>query len=121
MSRSVWRDLTAVVDIDIVPVREGAGDLGVRLAVGLREVVQGRVGEDHAESEGVVGTVPLHHGDVVRGIGLLEEDRQVEAGRSRTDGDDLHGSDCTSARRLTGHRECLPGARDSATVAGKHR
>ena len=52
------------------------------------EVLEGRVGEDDAEAERVVGAVALDDGDVVRGIGLLHEDREVEAGRTAADADD---------------------------------
>ena len=57
-------------------------DLVVGLAVGLREVLERGVREDHAEAEGVVGPVALDHGDLVVRIGLLHQERQVEAGRS---------------------------------------
>ena len=84
--------LILIVDLDVVPVREGAGDGGVGLGVGLLEILERRVGEHDAEAERVVRSVALENGDVVPGIGLLHEDREVEAGRSAADRDDLHTS-----------------------------
>jgi hypothetical protein len=82
--------LPAVVDVDVVPVGEGAGDRGVSLRVRLAEVVERRVREHDAEAERVLGPVALHDGDVVRGVGVLHEDREVEPRRAPADGDDLH-------------------------------
>jgi hypothetical protein len=82
--------LPLVVDVDVVPVGEGFGDLGVGLAVGFGKVLQRGVGEHHAEAEGVVGTVPLDDEDVVGGVGLLHEDGEVEAGRPSADTHELH-------------------------------
>jgi hypothetical protein len=83
------------VDVDVVPVRERTNELLVRLGIGLGEVVEGGVGEHHAEPEGVVGPVALHHRDVVGGIRLLHEEGEVEAGRPAADADDLHAKKCT--------------------------
>jgi hypothetical protein len=44
----------AVVGLDVVPVDEVALDLGVGLRIGLLQVAQGGVREDHAPAEGVV-------------------------------------------------------------------
>ena len=77
-----------VVNVDVVPVGEGLGDLVVGLGIGPGEVIEGRVGEDDAEAEGVVGAVPLDDGDVVAGIGLLHERSEVEPGRTPADADD---------------------------------
>ena len=68
-----------IVDLDVVPVGERAADRLVGLAVGLREALQRRVGEDHAPAEGVVRAVALEDGDLVRGVGLLHEEREVQA------------------------------------------
>jgi hypothetical protein len=78
----------ADVDVDVVPVREGPHDLVVRLGVCLGEALEGRVGEHHAETERVVGPVPLDDGDVVGGVGLLHERGEVEPGRTPADADD---------------------------------
>jgi len=82
--------LAPVVDGDVVPVGEVPRDLRVRLVVGLGEGVEGRVGEDHAEPERVVGPVALNDEDVVGRIGLLHEQREVEPRRPGADTDDLH-------------------------------
>jgi len=84
------QDLTLIVDVDVVPVGEVPRDLRIRLAVGLGEVLERRVGEDHAEPEGVVGPVALDHEDLVGRIGLLHEQGEVEPRRSAADTDDLH-------------------------------
>ena len=92
-------DRAAVVDLDVVPVGERADDLLVGLAVGLRESLEGRVGEHHAESEGVVRAVPLEDGDVVLGVGLLHERGEVESRRPAADADDLHRRASPGRRR----------------------
>jgi hypothetical protein len=78
------------MDVDVVPVRERPRDGRVGLGIGLAEVVERGVREDHAEAEGVVGAVALEHGDLVGRVGRLHEDREVEARRSPADRDDLH-------------------------------
>jgi hypothetical protein len=82
--------LTAIVDVDVVPVRERLRDGGVALGIGLLEVVERRVGEDDAEAERVVRAVPLHDDDVVRRVGLLHEDPEVQPGRPAADRHDTH-------------------------------
>ncbi len=83
------QDLSLVVDLDVVPVREALGDGLVALAVGLGEVMHGGVGEDHAEAKGVVAAVALEDGDLVGGIGLLQQDGQVQPSRPAADANDL--------------------------------
>src|SRR5437773_2189557 len=75
---------------------ERRGHLFVRAAVGLGEIHLGRVGEDHAEAEGGLQTVALEHPYLSRGIGLLHEDREVQARGPAPDAGDLHAP-CSAA------------------------
>ncbi len=87
----------AHVDVDVVPVREVIEDRLVRRRVGLAEVLQRLVGEDHPPAEGVVGGIALVHRDVGAGVCLLEEERGVESRGAAPQHRDLHGSSsCTS-------------------------
>jgi hypothetical protein len=63
----------------------------IAFAVVALEGLQGLVGEDHAEAEGVVRPVALEHGDARVGPGLLHQDREIEAGRTAADDVHLHG------------------------------
>jgi hypothetical protein len=75
-------------DVDVGPVREGLPDLGVALGVGLREVRERLVREHDPPAERIVRPVALEDRDLVPGIELLDEDREVEAGRTAADDDD---------------------------------
>jgi hypothetical protein len=52
-------DVALAMDLDVVPIGEGGGELGVALLVVGLEGVERLVGEHHAEAEGVVGAVAL--------------------------------------------------------------
>src|SRR5262249_51600117 len=79
-------------DLDIVPVVEGALDLGRGLRIAAAHVLHGGVGEDDAPAEGVVRPVALHDPDLVIRVHLLHQRSEVEAGRPAADADDPHGS-----------------------------
>ena len=85
------RGRAAVVDVDVVPVVEAAGDCRVRGRVGGAEVLHRAVGEHDAPAEGVVGPVALvdlHAGPRQR---LAEQERRVQARRPAAHADDaLH-------------------------------
>src|SRR5437870_2689262 len=81
---------TIEMDVDVVPMMELPDHLVVGLAIGLREVVLSRVGEDDAEPERGRQGVPLDHRHVVRGIRQLHLDREVQSGRPAAHDDDLH-------------------------------
>ena len=66
-------------DVAIVPVMEIAFDLGDHLRIVLEETVHGLVGEHDAPAEGAVGLVALDHSDVGGRIGLLHQDREIQA------------------------------------------
>ncbi len=78
------------VDVDVVPVGEVVGDRLVGGRIGVAEVLERLIGEDDAPPEGVVGPIALEHGDPMRGIRALEQEREVETRRSTADRHDLH-------------------------------
>ncbi len=82
----------ADADLDGVPAGGGGVDAVVADAVGRGELPQGRGGEDHAEPEGVAGGVALVHHDLVPRVGLLEQQRGVEAARAAADARDPHAA-----------------------------
>ena len=89
--------LALEVDVDVVPVREGARDLGVGLGIGLAEVVERGVGEHHAEAEGVIRTISFVDRDLGRGVRAFHQNPEIQACRSCADAADFHGG--TSRRR----------------------
>src|SRR5262249_44214508 len=91
-------DSAAEVDLDVVPVGEVAHDRPVGLAVVALERGQRLVGEHHAEAERVVRPVALEHGDARRRPGLLQQDREIEAGRSAAGDVNFHGAPPATAR-----------------------
>ena len=80
------------VDGDVVPIGEFVGDAPVARRIVFFEIVEGGVGEHHAEAKGVVGAVALVDRDLGLRALLLEEDRRIQAGGSATDDRDLHGA-----------------------------
>lgn len=60
-----------VADVDVAPAGELRGHRPEHLRVGLGDPVEGLVGEDHAEPEGVVGGVALPQGDLRSGANCL--------------------------------------------------
>ena len=83
-------DGAAVVDLDVLPARGRRGHRLVGLGIGLADVLQGLVGEHHAEAEGVLEPVPLVDGDLVARVVALEQDGEIEAGGPRADDRDFH-------------------------------
>src|SRR5262249_36829834 len=71
--------LAAIAHVYGVPNDEILGDLLVGLVVGPLEGGQRAVGEDHAPAVGHVGRVALDDRDVVRRIGLLDEEGGIKA------------------------------------------
>ena len=85
------RDRAAVVDVDVVPVMEAAGDGGLRRRVGRGEVLHRPVGEHDAPADGVVRPVALVDLDAGPWQGLAEQDGGVQAGGPAPQADDaLH-------------------------------
>jgi hypothetical protein len=82
----------AVVDVDVVPVVETAGDCLVRRGVGRPEVLHGAVGEHDPPAKGVVGPVALVDLHPGTRPGLAEQQGGIQAGRTPAHADDaLHG------------------------------
>src|SRR5580704_15392212 len=77
-------------DLDIVPIREIGGDSVVTLAVVGREGIEGFIGENHAEPEGVVAAIALEHDEARVRPGFLHQNREIEAGRPAADDVNLH-------------------------------
>ena len=80
----------AEVHGDVVPIGEFLGDAAIARGIVFLEIIQGGIGEHHAEAEGVVGTVALVDRDVGLRPLLFQQDRRIETGRSTTDDRDLH-------------------------------
>ena len=90
------RDRAAVVDVDVVPVVEAAGDRRVRGRVGGGEALHGAVREHHAPAEGVVRAVALVDLDPRARQRLAEQDGGIEPGGPAAEADDAFH------RRITG-------------------
>ncbi len=85
-------DAASHVNIDVVPVREARRDRVVGVAIGGVKIPECLVGKDDAPSEGVVGFVSLKDRDPRVRLGLLEQQRQVQAGRPAANHRDFHRS-----------------------------
>ena len=83
-------DLATVMDVDVVPVHEVIGDRGVRLRIGALDFGDGGIAEDDPEAERVIGAIPLQDEDLVRWIGALHEDREIQPRRTAADDQDPH-------------------------------
>ena len=71
--------------LDVVPMVEGIGNQLARGCIGLLQVVQRFVAEDHAPAKGVVRAVAFHHGDVVTGVLVFHEQSEVQTRWPTTD------------------------------------
>jgi hypothetical protein len=78
------------MDLDVVPIGEVTGDRAVAFAVIGLEGVERLVGEHHPEPERVVRPVALEYGDARGRPRLLQQDREIEAGRAGADHVHLH-------------------------------
>ena len=87
------RELAALIaDVDPIPAGERVRDLEVSLRIGIAQGAERLLAEDDAESERCIGGVPLEDADVGAAVELLQEDREIEAGRAGADDLDLHAS-----------------------------
>ena len=77
-------------DVDVVPIREGLTHVIEGRAIGGLDAAQGLVTEHHAESESVVGSIALPHGDLRRRVELLDQAGEVEPARAGTDDRNAH-------------------------------
>ena len=78
--------------VDLVPIGEGVLDGLIGRPIMAEKIVEGLVREDHAKSEGVVGSVALEDGDVRVGKGLFGQNGEVQTARTTADHDYLHCS-----------------------------
>ena len=69
------------MNLDVVPVREGLRDLGVRRLVGHSQVLKRRIGEDDAPAEGIERTIAFQNAYLPRGKAPLDQNAEVETGR----------------------------------------
>jgi hypothetical protein len=81
----------ALHDLDIVPIGEALRDGAIGGLVRQPEGIERRVAEHHAEAEGVVGAVALHHRHLRLGPVALHQDGEVEPRRPAADHRDAHG------------------------------
>ncbi len=84
--------LASVVDVDVIPPGELARHRIMNRGVGVLDAAERLIGEDHTEPEGVVVGVALPHLDLVAGIELLGERREVESARPAPDNRNSHVS-----------------------------
>ena len=83
-------DGAAVMDLDVLPASRRGGHRLVGLGIGLAHVLEGLVGEHHAEAERVLDPVPLVDRHLVARVVALEEDGEIETGRPCPDDRDFH-------------------------------
>jgi hypothetical protein len=78
-----------MVDLDVAPVPERAGQLIEAGPVGLLEVVQRLIAEHHPEPVCISGLVPFQYPNSVLGTALLEQRRQIEPGWASANDEDV--------------------------------
>ena len=82
--------LGAMNYIDIVPGCKVPRDFGVRRFIRSAQIRERLPGKHHAPAKRIVGAIAFGDCDLVRGISLLHEDREVHAGGAATDDVDFH-------------------------------
>jgi hypothetical protein len=87
---SAQQPLALEPDLDRIPVHAVLGQGRAQHRVGVVDAGQGRVGEDHAEAEGVVGAVALEDRDLAARIGGTGQGRGEEPSGTATDHRDAH-------------------------------
>ncbi len=85
------QDPALVAHVDVAPAGEFRRHGRVDLRVGLRDSVEGLVGEHHPESEGVVGRVALPDSDLPLRRELLGQGREVQPAGPCADDCYAHG------------------------------
>ena len=81
---------SAEVHVDVVPAGELAPHGREDLPVGVLDAAEGLIREHHPEAERVVGRVAFPDGDLVSGVQLLGQGREVQAARTATQDRDAH-------------------------------
>src|SRR5215831_4923184 len=69
------------MDVNVVPVAKGMSNFGMGFWIYALEAVHGLVGEDNAPAKRGVSVVALDDSDLPAGVGLLQENSQVQPGR----------------------------------------
>ena len=96
------KDGPAEMHVDVVPAGELAAHPREDLRIGVLDAAEGLVGEHHPEAERVVGRVPLPHRDVVAGVQLPGQGREVQAAGAAAEDSDAHAP--TVCRNLYGRQ-----------------
>ena len=76
--------------LDVVPMVERIPNQLRGVRVGGLQVLQGLVAEHHAPAKGVVGAVAFDHGDLVRRVLLLHEQREIQASGATANAQNVH-------------------------------
>src|SRR4051794_36636151 len=76
---------------DVIPISELLGDAAIARRIVFFEIVERRIGEYHAEAEGIIGAIALINSDLGLRPLFPEQDRRIEPGGPTTDNRDLHG------------------------------
>ncbi len=92
------------MDVDVVPVVRAIPQPRERLGIVGGQLLHRGIREDDAEAVGVGGSVAFVDRDLVRRVGALELDREVEPGGAAADDDDVHESG--AAGRSARSRSC---------------
>ena len=107
-------DLTAIMDVYVVPTGEvalhGPESLGIRRL----QIAAGGVRKDHAESEGVLQPVPLVHHHLMAWIRLLHQDGEVQSRGATTDTHYSHEVSNSRVAARPGHSGAVRRRRPSA-------
>ena len=85
------RNLLAAMNyINVIPGFKAARDFRVRWFIRYAQIAERLAGKHHAPAKRIVRPVAFMDGDVMRGIGLLHQDREVHPGRAAADDFDFH-------------------------------
>src|SRR6266853_3155344 len=87
-------DVGAIVNVDIVPMKELARQGVIRRRIRRREIVLRRIGKDDAKTERILEAVPLEDPNLVFRIGLFHQDAEVQRRGPAADRDDSHLTSC---------------------------
>ena len=105
----------APVHVDVVPAGELPAHPGEDLDVGVLDAAQGLVGEHHPETERVVGGVALPDRDVMPGVELPGQCREIQAARTAAQDRDTHGAHSFRACRPIPSTDRMPELLRSST------
>ena len=89
-----------MADLDVLPIGELAGDRLEAGTIVAFERLEGLVAEHDAEAERVVGPVAFVHGDVVRRVGTLHQDREIQARWAAAENGNPHRNPLTNEAEM---------------------